>query len=81
MERLGKLFAEVETDEDPDFDDEDNRSEDILGENFSNHESFSEYDTESCLEDDPPINAQHFLDEAADWLKIMKFVAPELAQF
>ncbi|GBL97338.1 hypothetical protein AVEN_170462-1 [Araneus ventricosus] len=33
------------------------------------------------LEDDPPINAQHLLDEAADWLKIMKFEAPELAQF
>ncbi|GBO11326.1 hypothetical protein AVEN_153766-1 [Araneus ventricosus] len=47
MERLGKLFAEVETDEDPDFDSEDNRPEDILGEIFSNHESFSEYDKES----------------------------------
>ncbi|GBN58446.1 hypothetical protein AVEN_194677-1, partial [Araneus ventricosus] len=35
----------------------------------------------SRLEGDPPINAQHLLDEAADWLKIMKFEAPELAQF
>ncbi|GBN34384.1 hypothetical protein AVEN_52855-1, partial [Araneus ventricosus] len=33
------------------------------------------------LEDDPPINAQHLLDEAADWLKIMKLEAPELARF
>ncbi|GBN30880.1 Alanine aminotransferase 2-like [Araneus ventricosus] len=35
----------------------------------------------SRLEADPPINAQHLLDEAADWLKIMKIEAPELAQF
>ncbi|GBM79931.1 hypothetical protein AVEN_112549-1 [Araneus ventricosus] len=28
------------------------------------------------LEDDPPVNAQYFVDEAADWLKIMKFRAP-----
>ncbi|GBN38230.1 hypothetical protein AVEN_244369-1 [Araneus ventricosus] len=35
----------------------------------------------SRLEDDPPISAQHLLDEAADWIKIMKFEAPELAQF
>ncbi|GBM25647.1 hypothetical protein AVEN_82763-1 [Araneus ventricosus] len=47
MERLRKLFAEVETDDDSDFDNEDNGSEDILAENFSNHESFREYDTES----------------------------------
>ncbi|GBN16438.1 hypothetical protein AVEN_205341-1 [Araneus ventricosus] len=33
---------------------------------------------QSHLEDDPPINAQHLLDEAADRFKIMKFVAPEL---
>ncbi|GBM00247.1 hypothetical protein AVEN_32601-1 [Araneus ventricosus] len=44
MERLRKLFAEIETDEDSDFD---NEPEDILGENFSDHESFREYDTES----------------------------------
>ncbi|GBN89501.1 hypothetical protein AVEN_64715-1 [Araneus ventricosus] len=47
MERLRKLFAEVEIDEDSDFDNEGNRPEDILEENFSNHESFSEYDTET----------------------------------
>ncbi|GBM77237.1 hypothetical protein AVEN_71036-1 [Araneus ventricosus] len=34
----------------------------------------------SSFEDDPPINAQHLLDDDADWLKIMKFEAPELAQ-
>ncbi|GBO07190.1 hypothetical protein AVEN_274885-1 [Araneus ventricosus] len=44
MERLRKLLAEVETDEDPDFDNEDNGClEDIL----SYHESFSEHDTMS----------------------------------
>ncbi|GBN37785.1 hypothetical protein AVEN_260016-1 [Araneus ventricosus] len=47
MERLRKLFAEVETDEYSDFDNKDNRPEDILEENFSNHESSREYDTES----------------------------------
>ncbi|GBM10232.1 hypothetical protein AVEN_177499-1 [Araneus ventricosus] len=44
MERFGYLLAEVETDEDPDFDDE---PEDVLEEIFSDHESFSEHDTES----------------------------------
>ncbi|GBN89365.1 hypothetical protein AVEN_149637-1 [Araneus ventricosus] len=47
MERLLKLFAEVVTDEDSDFDNEGNRPEDILEENFSNNERFSEYQTES----------------------------------
>ncbi|GBM24725.1 hypothetical protein AVEN_141800-1 [Araneus ventricosus] len=47
IERLRKLFAEVETEGDSDFDNEDNGPEDILEENFSNHESFSEYDKES----------------------------------
>ncbi|GBM95434.1 hypothetical protein AVEN_69527-1 [Araneus ventricosus] len=47
MELLRKLLAEVETDEDPDFDNEDNGPEDVLEENFSDHESFSEHDTES----------------------------------
>ncbi|GBL99278.1 hypothetical protein AVEN_129041-1, partial [Araneus ventricosus] len=37
-------FAEIETDEDSDFD---NGPEDILEENFSDHESFSEHDTKS----------------------------------
>ncbi|GBM21936.1 hypothetical protein AVEN_187937-1 [Araneus ventricosus] len=45
--RLRKLFAEVETGEDSEFDNEDNRPEENLDENFSNPESFSEYDTES----------------------------------
>ncbi|GBL91908.1 hypothetical protein AVEN_164214-1 [Araneus ventricosus] len=43
MERLHTFFAEVETDEDPDFD---NGEEDVLEDNFSDHESFSEHDTE-----------------------------------
>ncbi|GBO09980.1 hypothetical protein AVEN_205049-1, partial [Araneus ventricosus] len=47
VERLRKLFAELETDEDSDFGNEGNRPEDILEESFSNHESFSEYDTVS----------------------------------
>ncbi|GBN89035.1 hypothetical protein AVEN_112374-1 [Araneus ventricosus] len=50
MERLRKLVAEVETDEDPDFDNEDNGPEDVLEETFSDHESFCEPDTE--LEED-----------------------------
>ncbi|GBL83873.1 hypothetical protein AVEN_176797-1, partial [Araneus ventricosus] len=45
MERLRKLLAEVETDEDPDFEGEDNGSEDV-----SDHESFWEHETE--LEED-----------------------------
>ncbi|GBM12138.1 hypothetical protein AVEN_39475-1 [Araneus ventricosus] len=47
MERLRKLIAEIETDEDSDFDNEDNGPEDILGENFLEHESFREHDSES----------------------------------
>ncbi|GBL93486.1 hypothetical protein AVEN_1978-1 [Araneus ventricosus] len=39
-------------------------------------------DCPACrLEDNPPINAQHLLDETSDWLKIMKFEAPELPPF
>ncbi|GBM21080.1 hypothetical protein AVEN_202168-1 [Araneus ventricosus] len=44
MERLRKLLAEVEIDDDTEFD---NGSEDILAENFSDDESFGEHDTES----------------------------------
>ncbi|GBL96403.1 hypothetical protein AVEN_146839-1, partial [Araneus ventricosus] len=47
MERLRKLLAEVETDEDPDFDNEDNGPEDVLEENSSDHKSFCEHDTKS----------------------------------
>ncbi|GBN10436.1 hypothetical protein AVEN_190786-1 [Araneus ventricosus] len=47
MELLLKLFAEVVTDEDSDFNNEGNRPGDILEEKFSNNESFSEYETES----------------------------------
>ncbi|GBL92211.1 hypothetical protein AVEN_91542-1 [Araneus ventricosus] len=42
MERSRKLLVEI--DEDADFD---NGPEDVLKENFSDHESFSEHDTES----------------------------------
>ncbi|GBN21031.1 hypothetical protein AVEN_202505-1 [Araneus ventricosus] len=47
MERLRKLLAEFETDEDPDFDNEDNGPEDVLEEISSDHDSFCEHDTES----------------------------------
>ncbi|GBN04107.1 hypothetical protein AVEN_88938-1 [Araneus ventricosus] len=52
MERLRKLLAEVETNENPDFDNKDNGPEDVLEEIFSDHESFSEHDTESEEEGD-----------------------------
>ncbi|GBN63976.1 hypothetical protein AVEN_261968-1 [Araneus ventricosus] len=42
-----KLLAEVETDKDPDFDNGVNEPEDVLEKNFSDHEGFSEHDTES----------------------------------
>ncbi|GBN33979.1 hypothetical protein AVEN_208296-1 [Araneus ventricosus] len=44
MERLRKFLSEVETEEDPAFD---NEPEDVLEEIFSDHESFCEHDTES----------------------------------
>ncbi|GBL75691.1 hypothetical protein AVEN_154999-1 [Araneus ventricosus] len=47
MERLLKLLAEVETDEDPDLDKEDNGPDNILKHIFSDHESLCEHDTES----------------------------------
>ncbi|GBN03221.1 hypothetical protein AVEN_36795-1 [Araneus ventricosus] len=47
MERLRKLLAEVETHKDPDFDNEDSGPEDVIEENFSDHEIFCEHDTES----------------------------------
>ncbi|GBL89887.1 hypothetical protein AVEN_241292-1 [Araneus ventricosus] len=50
MERFRKLLAEVETDEDPDFENGDNEPEDVLAEIFSDHESFYEHDKE--LEED-----------------------------
>ncbi|GBM97627.1 hypothetical protein AVEN_129849-1 [Araneus ventricosus] len=46
IERLSKLLAEVGTDEDSEFDNEDIGSEDVLEVNFSDHESFSKHDTE-----------------------------------
>ncbi|GBN05243.1 hypothetical protein AVEN_142369-1 [Araneus ventricosus] len=45
MERLRKLLAEVETDEDSDFENEDNGPEDVL--DFSDHESFGKHHMES----------------------------------
>ncbi|GBM54125.1 hypothetical protein AVEN_119854-1 [Araneus ventricosus] len=55
MEHLRKLLAEVETDEDPDFDSEDNGPEDVLEEFFSDHERFCEHDTESEEDGDSGI--------------------------
>ncbi|GBM15458.1 hypothetical protein AVEN_142119-1 [Araneus ventricosus] len=45
MDALRKLLAEVETDEDPDFDIEDNGPEDVLEQIFSDHESFCQHET------------------------------------
>ncbi|GBM64246.1 hypothetical protein AVEN_167271-1 [Araneus ventricosus] len=47
IERLHKLLAEVEIDEDSDFDNKDNGPEDVLEKNFSDHESFSKHNKES----------------------------------
>ncbi|GBM77027.1 hypothetical protein AVEN_67133-1 [Araneus ventricosus] len=47
IDLLRKLLAEVETDDDSDFDDEDIESEDVSEEIFSDHESFSEHQKES----------------------------------
>ncbi|GBM25761.1 hypothetical protein AVEN_2123-1 [Araneus ventricosus] len=47
MELLRKLLAEIETDKDSDFENEGNGPENNLEENFSDHESFFEHDTES----------------------------------
>ncbi|GBN40126.1 hypothetical protein AVEN_241280-1 [Araneus ventricosus] len=47
VERLYKLLAEVETDKDSDIDNEDNGPGDAFEENFSDHENFSEQDTDS----------------------------------
>ncbi|GBM19550.1 hypothetical protein AVEN_108017-1 [Araneus ventricosus] len=46
-ERLHTLHAEVETDEDSDFENEDHGPEDVLELNSSYHENFSANDTES----------------------------------
>ncbi|GBL99833.1 hypothetical protein AVEN_162838-1 [Araneus ventricosus] len=43
IEYLRKFLAEVETDEDSDFD---NGPEDVLEENFSDHESFGKHNME-----------------------------------
>ncbi|GBN05062.1 hypothetical protein AVEN_117933-1 [Araneus ventricosus] len=47
MERFRKLLAEVETNEDRDFDNEDSVPEDFLEDIFSDHENFCEHDTGS----------------------------------
>ncbi|GBN34557.1 hypothetical protein AVEN_185258-1 [Araneus ventricosus] len=47
MQLLRRLIAEVESDGDSDFDNEDNGPEGDLEGNFSVHENFSEHDTES----------------------------------
>ncbi|GBO35731.1 hypothetical protein AVEN_148168-1 [Araneus ventricosus] len=50
LERLRELLAEVESDEDTDFDNEDNGPGDVLEENLSDHENFSEHDTVMSME-------------------------------
>ncbi|GBM41874.1 hypothetical protein AVEN_8543-1 [Araneus ventricosus] len=57
MECLRKFLAEVETDEDSDFDNEDSGPEDDLEDNFSDHPSFSEHDSES-EEDGDSLNEE-----------------------
>ncbi|GBM50597.1 hypothetical protein AVEN_70235-1 [Araneus ventricosus] len=52
MECLRKLLAEVETDEDPDFDNGNNGPENVLENIFSHHKSFCEHDTESEEDED-----------------------------
>ncbi|GBN13737.1 hypothetical protein AVEN_226959-1 [Araneus ventricosus] len=47
VERLRKLLAEVETDEDPDFDNEDNGPDDVADEIFPDNVNFCEHNTES----------------------------------
>ncbi|GBM69988.1 hypothetical protein AVEN_225393-1 [Araneus ventricosus] len=71
-ERLRKLLAKVETDEDPDFDNEDNRREDVLEEKFSDHESFCEHDTESEEDGDSEnkdVNNLELFWEGIEWRK------------
>ncbi|GIY11338.1 TOG array regulator of axonemal microtubules protein 1 [Caerostris extrusa] len=46
MELSHRLFVKVETDEDSDNNNEDKEPNDVLEENFSDHESFSEQDAE-----------------------------------
>ncbi|GBM64110.1 hypothetical protein AVEN_173264-1 [Araneus ventricosus] len=52
IERLRKLLAEVETHEDSDLDFEHNGLEDVLEENFSDHERFRQHDMESEEDED-----------------------------
>ncbi|GBO28231.1 hypothetical protein AVEN_152671-1 [Araneus ventricosus] len=65
MERFRKLLAEVETDEDPDFYDEENGPEDVLEDIFSDHECFckqvkeSEEDGNSRNEDENNLEQQN----------------------
>ncbi|GBM25834.1 hypothetical protein AVEN_32500-1, partial [Araneus ventricosus] len=71
IERLRKLPAEVETEEDPDFD---NGPEDVLEEIFSDHESFCEHDTESEEDGDSgdeDVNNLEFFSskEGIEWRK------------
>ncbi|GBO08421.1 hypothetical protein AVEN_140871-1 [Araneus ventricosus] len=70
MKSLRKLLAEVETDDDSDFDDEDKGSEDVLGENFSDDESFGEHDTES--EDDGDSGSEEVIN--SEWFSSKDFV-------
>ncbi|GBM73504.1 hypothetical protein AVEN_74766-1 [Araneus ventricosus] len=72
MERLCELLADVETDEDPDFENEDNGPEDVFEEIFSAHESFCKHDMESEEHGDSGNvnNLELFsLKEGIDWRK------------
>ncbi|GBM94822.1 hypothetical protein AVEN_26533-1 [Araneus ventricosus] len=70
MERLRKFLAEVETDEDPDFDNEANGPEDVLDDIFSDHESFCEHDTESESGNEEANNLELFSSKGGiEWRK------------
>ncbi|GBL73627.1 hypothetical protein AVEN_230633-1 [Araneus ventricosus] len=66
MECLRKFLAEVETDEDSDSDIEGNGHEDVLEENFSDHESFSEHYTESEEDGDSGNGRKELKKSASD---------------
>ncbi|GBN87574.1 hypothetical protein AVEN_154056-1 [Araneus ventricosus] len=68
------LLAEVETDQDPVFDNEDNGPEDVLEEIFSDHKSFSKHDTESEEDGDSGNEDMNILEwvsskDGVQWMK------------
>ncbi|GBN66133.1 hypothetical protein AVEN_215814-1 [Araneus ventricosus] len=72
------LARSFETDEDPDFENEDNRPGDVLEEIFSDHESFCEHDTESEEGGDPgnedAINSEWFSSKDGPQRRKAKFM-------